>query len=127
MNERLFEGAFPYQKDILALPVEDINVAALWYCKTFGMSEVQRLDNPNPTVLLDRDGIRIGFSVNGGDASQDGAAILVSDIHKAKSELVANGVVVADIQVDERDGKKFQAFFVVAPDGLCYYFHQLIS
>lgn len=127
MNSRLFEGAFPYQKDILALPVKDINVAALWYSKTFGMSEVKRLDNPNPTVLLERDGIKIGFSVNGGDASQDGAAILVSDIHQAKSELVANGVVVADIQVDERDGEKFQAFFVVAPDGLCYYFHQQIS
>ena len=40
---------------------------------------------------------------------------------------LANGVVVADLQVDERDGQEFQAFFVVAPDGLCYYFHQLIS
>jgi hypothetical protein len=28
--------------------------------------------------------------------------------------------------VDERDGKKYQVFFVVAPDGLCYYFHQRI-
>jgi len=26
--------------------------------------------------------------------------------------------------VDERAGKRFQVFFVVAPDGLCCYFHQ---
>ena len=24
----------------------------------------------------------------------------------------------------ERDGKKYQVFFVVAPDRLCYYFHR---
>ena len=100
MSGRLFEDAFPYQKDILALPVKDINLATLWYSKTFGMSEVQRLDNPDPTVVLERDGIKIGFSVNGGDASQDGAAILVSDIHRAKSELVTNGVAVAELRVD---------------------------
>jgi hypothetical protein len=26
--------------------------------------------------------------------------------------------------VDEREGRKLQVFFVVAPDGLCYYFYQ---
>jgi len=31
------------------------------------------------------------------------------------------------VQVDERDGKTFKAFFVIAPDGLCYYFHQLTA
>jgi hypothetical protein len=31
--------------------------------------------HPHPTVILDRDGVRIGFSINGGDASQDRAAI----------------------------------------------------
>ncbi|MYK41163.1 MAG: VOC family protein, partial [Gemmatimonadetes bacterium] len=30
-------------------------------------------------------------------------------------------------RVDERDGKKYQVFFVVAPDGLCYYFYQPIE
>ena len=26
-------------------------------------------------------------------------------------------------RVDERDGERYQVLFVVAPDGLCYYFH----
>jgi len=75
---------------------------------------------------MERDGVQIGFAVNGGDASQDGAAILVSDIRRAKEEVEANGVATGNWRVDERDGKKFQVFFVVAPDGLCFYFHQPI-
>ena len=71
--------------------------------------------------------MRLGFAVNGGDASADGAAILVSDIHRAKQELEANGVTTANWRVDERDGQKLQVFFVVAPDGLCWYFHQPID
>jgi catechol 2,3-dioxygenase-like lactoylglutathione lyase family enzyme len=122
----LFKGAFPYQKDVLALPVTDLDAAAQWYSKAFGLAEVERRTDPHPTVILERDGIRIGFSINGGDASQDGAAILVSDIHRAKEELEANGVQIGNWRVDERNGKKLQVFFVVAPDGLCYYFHQPI-
>jgi hypothetical protein len=117
-------GAFPYQDNVLELPVTDIDVAAKWYCECFGMIEVERRQEPKPTVILERDGTRLGFCVNGADASQDGAAILVSEIHDARSELEAKGVGIANWRVDERDGRKFQVFFVVAPDGLCYYFHE---
>ena len=86
--------------------------------------EVERRTDPNPTVILERDGVRLGFAINGGDASQDGAAILVSDIERAKQELEANGVKVGGSRIDERNGRKLHVFFVVAPDGLCYYFHQ---
>jgi hypothetical protein len=65
--------------------------------------------------------------VNGGDASQDGAAIRVSDIHAAREEFEANGVRVGNWRVDTRDGKRLQVFFVTAPDGLCYYFFQPID
>jgi len=34
---------------------------------------------------------------------------------------------VGDWRVDERNGRKLKVFFVVAPDGLCYYFHQPLS
>jgi hypothetical protein len=81
---------------------------------------------PHPAVILERDDVKIGFALNGGDASQDGAAILVSDIHRAKEELEANGISIANWRVDERNGNKLQVFFVVAPDGLCFYFHQPI-
>ena len=120
----LFKAAFPYQKDVLALPVADLDAAARWYTASFGLTEVERRTDPHPTVILERDGVRFGFAINGGDASQDGAAILVSDIERAKQELEANGVKVGESRIDERNGRKLQVFFVVAPDGLCYYFHQ---
>jgi catechol 2,3-dioxygenase-like lactoylglutathione lyase family enzyme len=123
----LFKAAFPYQKDVLALPVADLDAAVQWYSKAFGLTEVERRTHPHPTVILERDGIRIGFAINGGDASQDGAAILVSDIHQARQELEANGVRIGNWRIDEQNGKRLQVFFVVAPDGLCYYFHQPIE
>ena len=123
----LFEAAFPYGDDIMALPVADLDSAANWYARHFGMVEKERTLEPKPTIIMERDGVRIGFSVNGGDSSQDGAAIRVSDIHAARAELENKGVGTGNWRVDERDGKKLQVFFVVAPDGLCYYFHQPIA
>jgi len=123
-SEPQFKGAFPYQKDVLALPVTDLDAASRWYCTHFGMNEVERFQQPVPTVILERDGTRIGFSINGGDASQDGAAVLVSNIRAIKDELERNGANIGNWRVDERDGQKYQVFFVVAPDGLCYYFFE---
>lgn len=126
-QDRLFEAAYPFMDDVLALPVKDIDVAAKWYADAFGLREVERPDAAVPTVVMERDGVRIGFAINGGDASNDGAAILVTDIQRARAELEANGVATANWRVDERDGDKFQVFFVVAPDQLCYYFHQPLT
>jgi catechol 2,3-dioxygenase-like lactoylglutathione lyase family enzyme len=123
----LFRKAFPYQKDLFALPVGDLEAAVDWYGRAFGLKEVERRTSPHPTVILERDGVRIGFAINGGDASQDGAAILVSDIHRAKAELEANGIQIGNWRVDARNGQMLQVFFVAAPDGLCYYFHQPIQ
>ena len=123
-SPKLYEAAFPYADDILALPVEDIERAASWYCDMFGMSEVERRDGPTPSVVLERDGVQIGFAVNGGDPGNEGAAIRVRDIHRAKQELEAKGIKTGNWRVDEQDGQKLQVFFVIAPDGLCYYFHQ---
>lgn len=120
----VFEKAFPYGADVLALPVIDMDTAVNWYAEHFEMVEVERRSGPQPTVIMERDGARMGFSVNGGDSSQEGAAILVSDIHAARTELENKGVQIGNWRVDERDGKKLQVFFVAAPDGLCYYFHQ---
>lgn len=121
-----FLAAFPFQEDILALPVVDLDATSAWYSKSFGMKEVERKKHPYPTVILERDNARIGFSINGGDASQDGAAILVSNIQSIKEELESNVVDIGNWRVDERDGKRLQVFFVVAPDGLCYYFHEAL-
>ena len=126
-SNKLFEAAFPYADDVLALPVEDIDQASKWYQDVFGLKEVERRDDPVPAVILERDGVRIGFAVNGGDASNDGAAILVTDIHRARQEVEDKGVEIGNWRVDENDGQKLQVFFVIAPDGLCYYFHQPIE
>ena len=125
-NEPRFNAAYPFQNDVLSLPVTDLDDTAQWYSAHFGMAEVERSDQPVPNVILERDGTRIGFSINGGDATQDGAAILVTNILAIKEELETNGVETANARVDERDGQKLQVFFVVAPDGLCYYFHEPI-
>jgi catechol 2,3-dioxygenase-like lactoylglutathione lyase family enzyme len=126
-SEPRFEKAFPFQKDVLALPVVDLDTASRWYCAHFGMVEVDRLERPVPTVVLERDGTKIGFAMNGADPSQDGAAVLVSNLHALKDELERNGAQIGNWRVDERNGQKYQVFFVVAPDGLCYYFHEPLS
>ncbi len=121
-----FKAAFPFQNDVLALPVTDIDAAARWHCSAFGMKEVERFSTPVPTVILERDGTRIGFAVTGADPEQDGAAILVEGIAGIRSELEANGVDTANWRVDERNGRKLQVFFAAEPGGLCYYFHEPI-
>ena len=124
---KLFEAAFPFADDVLALPVADIDNAAEYYAKAFGLTDVERHTDHVPTVIMEREGTRIGFAVNGGDPTQDGAAIRVTDAQRAKDEFEANGVETGNWRVDERDGQKLQVFFVVAPDGLCFYFHQPID
>jgi hypothetical protein len=123
-EESRFKAAFPYQKDVLALPVVDIDAAARWYCGCFRMVEIERRTDPVPVVILERDGTRLGFAVNGADPAQDGAAILVSGIQGIRSQLQASGVAAGELCVHQREGQSFHAFFVVAPDGLCYYFHE---
>ena len=124
VSEPSFQSASPYVDDVLALPVADLDVASDWYCKNFGMTEIERRETPHPAVILERDGVQIGFAINGGDPSQEGAAIGVNDIDGIKAELESNGVGVGNARVDERDGEKFNVFFVVAPDGLCFYFNE---
>jgi catechol 2,3-dioxygenase-like lactoylglutathione lyase family enzyme len=122
--EPRFIKAFPYQASVLTLPVTDIDAAVGWYSRCFGMVEAERRSDPVPAVVMERDGTRIGFSVNGGDPSQDGAAILVSGIDTIRSQLEASGVKVSEWGMDEREGQKLRVFFAVAPDGLCYQFHE---
>lgn len=125
-NQPKFEAAFPFQEDVLALPVVDLDATADWYAQAFGMVEVERQFQTNPTIILERDDVQIGFAINGGDASQEGAAIRVANIQGIKAELESKGVEIGNWRVDERDGKRFQVFFVVAPDGLCYCFNEPI-
>lgn len=122
-----FCNAFPYQDDVLALPVKSIEAASSWYSRHFGMVEVERLSSPEPLVIMERDEVKLGFIVNGKDPSQDGAAILVENINLIKEELKSNSVSVSNEKTEEREGKKYSVFSVVAPDGLCYYIHEPVD
>ena len=49
MTERAkFKAAYPFQDDVLALPVANRDVAAAWYGEMFDMKEVDRTDLPFP-------------------------------------------------------------------------------
>jgi catechol 2,3-dioxygenase-like lactoylglutathione lyase family enzyme len=118
-----FQTASAYKDDVLALPVTDLDAASDWYCRHFGMTEIERRSQPIASVILERDGVQIGFAINGGDPSQDGAAIRVMDIAGVRSELKSRGLDIGETRMDDRDGEQFNVFFVIAPDGLCYYFN----
>ena len=126
-TQPLFKAAKPYQDDVLALPVEDLDQASQWYANALGLTEVERRDDPVPTVIMQRDGVQIGFAINGGDASNDGAAILVTDIQRARRELEASGLTPGESRIDDHGGQKMSVFFLIAPDGLCFYFHQPVD
>lgn len=91
-----FKEAFPFQNDILSLPVSDLDAASGWYSDNFGMTEVERRDEFMPNVILERDGSRFGFAVSGADPTQDGAGILVSCIHDLKDEFEAKGLKIGN-------------------------------
>ena len=53
MGQPQFKAAFPYQKDVLALPGADLDTAAQWYSKHLAVQEVEHFDQPLPTVILE--------------------------------------------------------------------------
>ena len=122
-----FKAAYPFLDDVTTLPVKNLDETSAWYANAFGLTEVERSSDPIPQVIMARDDAKIGFAITGEDPTQDGAAILVRDINVVREELENNGVEIANWRVDERDGQQLQVFFVVAPDGLCYYFHEPIE
>ena len=123
--ETLWQAVYPFNNDVLALPGKDINGTINWYRNAFGLEVAERFDDPLPTVIMERDNVKLGFAINERNPEEEGAAIKVTDIHRAKAELESNGIEAANWRIDEQsDGSKAQVFFVVAPDGLCYYFHQ---
>ena len=58
-------------------------------------------------------------------AAEDGG----DDAEDLRSEFIANGIEnVGQTKNETRpDGSRFKAFFVVAPDGLCYWFGEKLS
>ncbi|HKV38892.1 MAG TPA: VOC family protein [Blastocatellia bacterium] len=116
----IFKTAMPYKDDAMNLPVEDVEAAIPYYENKFGFRVVSRQDTPHKSVILARDSIQIGLAENGGDSSQEGCFFEVDSIEAANAELNGGETPDAALTVQEFGGTAYRAFFVVAPDGLCY-------
>jgi lactoylglutathione lyase len=121
-----FKSAWGYQGDNMALPVAQLDAALPFYEKVMGFRIGSRSESPCRSAVLVRDGIQIGLAENGGDSSQDGCAFEVDDVDAAFAELQANGLAKADpgFGTEDHDGTSWKVFYVVAPDGLCFWFGQ---
>jgi len=120
----VFKTAWPYQKDEVNLPVENVETAIPFYETIMGFQVVSRNDSPCKSAILGRDGIQIGLAENGGDPSQDGCFFEVDNVEAAFTELKSNGLgkEEAGFRIDQHGDTSWKVFFVVAPDGLCYCF-----
>ncbi len=115
-----FKRAVPYLKDALNLPVADVDTAVPYYEKTFGFREVSREQTPCRRVVLARDDVQMGLAENGGDPSQEGCFFEVQNIEAAFEEINGKTADESAFQTQTFDDVSYRAFFVVAPDGLCF-------
>jgi len=129
------KNAWGYQGDAMNLPVARLDEAIPFYENVLGFRVNSQSGEPHTAAVLERDGIQIGLAENGGDPSQDGCAFEVGDVAELHAEISADlnayaaapetrgGSVSPEITTEIRkDGTSWRVFFVVAPDGLCYWF-----
>jgi len=124
MGARL-KTASGYQGNNMTLPVASVDAAIPFYESVLGFTVLSRSREPYESAVLGRDGIQIGLAESGGDPTQDGCAFQVDDVASLLEEFKTNGLQneVSELDVEQRkDGTSWKVFFVVAPDGLCYWF-----
>jgi len=118
------QKAFGYQGDNMNLPVPDLESALPFYENVLGFRVLSRSETPTKAAVLARDQVQIRLAENGGDSSQDGCAFHVQDLESLFAEFKANGLQkeLSDFSDEDRGGEVWKVFYVVAPDGLCYWF-----
>jgi catechol 2,3-dioxygenase-like lactoylglutathione lyase family enzyme len=118
------DKAFGYQGDNMNLPVRDVAAAVPFYERVLGFRVMSREEAQPKSAVLGRDGVQIRLAENGGDSSQDGCAFHVTDVEALFAEFKANGLQkeLSDFNREEHGGVPWKVFYVVAPDGLCYWF-----
>jgi len=123
MKARL-EKAFGYQGNNMNLPVRDLEAAVPFYETVLGFRVLSRSDKPYKSAILVRDDVQIGLAENGGDSSQDGCAFHVKELESLLAEFKASGLEkeLSDFSVENHGDADWRVFYVVAPDGLCYWF-----
>ncbi len=113
-----------YQGGAMNLACADVDAAVPYYGSKMGFAVVEIHDEPVKRAVLERDGIQMALAENGGDPEQDGCAFRTDSVVAPCDEFIVNGLdKIGELQDETRDdGRKFKVFFVVAPDGLCYWF-----
>lgn len=116
--------AFGYQGDNMNLPVADLVTAVPFYETVLGFQVVTRDATPHQSAVLSRDQVQMRLVENGGDSSQDGCAFHVNDLASLFAEFKANGLQKenSEFSTEQHGGANWTVFYVVAPDGLCYWF-----
>jgi lactoylglutathione lyase len=117
----ILEKAFGYQGDKEHLPVPNLADALPFYEQKLGFRVVSRSDRPYASAVLARDAVQIGLCENGGDPTQDGCAFHVRHIEALSAE-IRSDLAKHEFNTEQRDGVAWKVFFVVAPDGLCFWF-----
>lgn len=121
MGDFTFRRAAPYVDDVLNLPVPDVEASIPFYEEKFGLTVVSREQSPFKRAELERDGVRIGIAENGGDPENEGAFIEVRGLESAFRQMRGCAPGADDIKLHDVNGRQHRAFFVVAPDGLCFF------
>ena len=118
------EKAWGYQGDNMNLPVRDLSAALPFYETVLGFRVLSRSDTPHNSAVLARDQVQIGLAENGGDSTQDGCAFHVKHVEALFAEFKANGLhkELSEFDIEQHDEVAWKVFYVVAPDGLCYWF-----
>jgi lactoylglutathione lyase len=118
------KNAWGYQGNNMNLPVANLEAAIPFYETVMGFRVLSRSNSPHRAAVLGRDGIQIGLAENDGDPTQDGCAFEVASVEMAFAELKANGLEkeISGFDIEQHDDTSWKVFYVVAPDGLCYWF-----
>jgi catechol 2,3-dioxygenase-like lactoylglutathione lyase family enzyme len=117
------DRAYGYKGDPMNLPVANVEEALPFYETILGFTVVSRSRTPHNAAVLARDGIEMRIAENGGDPSQDGCAFHVTGVESLFAEFKANGLEKPSGFSTERHKElDWKVFYVVAPDGLCYWF-----
>ena len=118
------EKAFGYQGNNMQLPVKDVAAAVPFYETVLGFRVLSRSDTPHNSAVLARDEVQIGLVENGGDSTQDGCAFHVTDLASLFAEFNAKGLnkELSEFSIESHGDAAWKVFYVVAPDGLCYWF-----
>ena len=120
----VLERGFGYQGNAMALPVGSVDDAIPFYERVLGFRVASRSDTPQKSAVLERDDVRMALVENGGDPTQDGCAFHVRNLDALHEEFLSRGLAAKDdpFGIERRGKDEWRVFYVVAPDGLCYWF-----